>query len=118
MYTHIKQGTVQLQEAVQVRSSYAFVSALKACSHGECMSQGKILHSDIIRSGFEMDPYVANTLIDMYAKRSFLDDALSVFNGMNLPDLVSWNTIIAGYAQNGCGRYALQFFYLSFETSS
>ena len=40
------------------------------------------MHMKIVKMGIEGDPLIGNTLIDMYAKRSFLDDALSVFNAM------------------------------------
>lgn len=101
----------QAQKALEVGSGHAFVAAVKACTHKEDVAEGKLLHSHIIRSGLEMDPYVGNTLIDMYAKCGSLDDARRVFDGMPSHDLVAWNTMITGFAQNGHGQCSLQFFH-------
>jgi pentatricopeptide repeat protein len=44
---------------------------------------------------------VGNALIDMYMKCGMLAKALSVFNNLPMRNIVSWNTLITGYAQMG-----------------
>eukprot|EP00249_Psilotum_nudum_P001133 c13470_g1_i1 orf=1-300(-) len=46
----------------------------------------------------------------MYGKCGSLHDARSVFDRMFQCNSVSWNAIIASYAQNGNGRKALELF--------
>ena len=46
----------------------------------------------------------------MYAKCGSMDDACSVFDSMQSRNVISWNAMIAGYAQNGNGKEALELF--------
>eukprot|EP00257_Ricinus_communis_P027953 XP_025015367.1 pentatricopeptide repeat-containing protein At4g19191, mitochondrial isoform X1 [Ricinus communis] len=60
----------------------------------------KSVHSFGIRIGIHNDVSVANTWISLYAKCYDLAMAESVFNGIEvgLRSVVSWNSMIAGYA--------------------
>ncbi|KAL0453001.1 UNVERIFIED_CONTAM: Pentatricopeptide repeat-containing protein, mitochondrial [Sesamum latifolium] len=59
------------------------------------LSQGKQLHSYIIKIGLDMDIPVCNTLLTMYANCSCFMDAYKMFNDIQgNADLVSWNAII------------------------
>ncbi|KAJ7295918.1 hypothetical protein O6H91_Y155500 [Diphasiastrum complanatum] len=87
--------------------SVTYLVLLKACSRIVSLEQGRKLHLDIIRSGFESDVVVGNTLVDMYAKCGCIEDACKVFNKIEKRDVVSWNAMIAGYAQQGYGKEAL-----------
>jgi pentatricopeptide repeat protein len=46
----------------------------------------------------------------MYSKRGDIESAFEVFKRQRERDLVSWNSIISGYAQHGYGRKALEVF--------
>ncbi|XP_024535001.1 pentatricopeptide repeat-containing protein At3g09040, mitochondrial isoform X1 [Selaginella moellendorffii] len=46
----------------------------------------------------------------MYGKCRDLDAARSVFNEMKKKDVVTWNSIISAYAQNGRGKEALELY--------
>lgn len=46
----------------------------------------------------------------MYAKCGRLSDARSVFDNLLSKNLVSWNTMLVGYAQHGFGREALEIY--------
>ncbi|CAI8598484.1 unnamed protein product [Vicia faba] len=62
---------------------------------------GNQIHALVPKLGFQSDTVVANSLVDMYAKFGFIDDALNIFNEMKAKDLVSWNTIMMGLSYNG-----------------
>eukprot|EP01018_Ginkgo_biloba_P036669 Gb_31699 [translate_table: standard] len=91
-------------------NDFVFPKALKSCAHLAALKQGKEIHDCIIRSGFASHVFVANSLIDMYAKCGSLECARRVFDKMPQRDEVSWNAMIAGYAQSGYGDDALKLF--------
>ncbi|XP_015572939.1 pentatricopeptide repeat-containing protein At4g33170 [Ricinus communis] len=62
---------------------------------------GKLIHGMTLKSGFDSVVSVANSLINMYSKMGFVSLAHTVFTGMNELDLISWNSMISCYAQNG-----------------
>lgn len=78
-----------------------FVSILRACSCISALERGKLIHVDIVDSGLESLLFVRNALIDMYGKCGHLKDAYAVFRRSFLKiDIVTWNTLIAGYIQH------------------
>ncbi|KAF3785391.1 Pentatricopeptide repeat-containing protein [Nymphaea thermarum] len=59
-----------------------------------------------------LEASVSSALIDMYAKCSEVESAQSIFEEMPERNIVSWNTLITCYAQNGPADRALQLFSL------
>eukprot|EP01018_Ginkgo_biloba_P031792 Gb_15843 [translate_table: standard] len=88
----------------------SFASVLPACANLAALQLGKVVHEDIIRSGFESDVFVGSALVDMYAKCGSIENACRVFDKISTRDVVLWNAMIIGYAMHGCGREALQLF--------
>eukprot|EP01018_Ginkgo_biloba_P030314 Gb_23082 [translate_table: standard] len=91
--------------------NYTFPFVLKACAGLSALQQGKEIHDQIVRSGFEADVFVRNALIDMYAKCGSVEVARQLFDKMSERDVVSWNAMIAGYSQNGYANEALAVFH-------
>ncbi|KAL2559985.1 putative pentatricopeptide repeat-containing protein [Forsythia ovata] len=74
------------------------------------LTAGKSIHSYAIKSGMESSTLVGNVLVSMYAKCGLVLDAFAVFHGISDKDVVSWNAIIAGFAENKLVDDAFQFF--------
>ncbi|KAL0330901.1 UNVERIFIED_CONTAM: putative pentatricopeptide repeat-containing protein [Sesamum angustifolium] len=93
---------------------YTFGSMLKGVAIGGGLMYGQQVHSDVVKMGFEDNVYAASALLDMYAKCSRVEDADKVFKYMQERNTVSWNALIAGYAEMGNLRRCMELF-LSME---
>ncbi|XP_057829289.2 pentatricopeptide repeat-containing protein At1g11290, chloroplastic [Cryptomeria japonica] len=91
--------------------NFTFPFALKACGGLSALQEGKQIHSRILKARFQLNVYVAASLVDMYTKCSRLEDARKVFDIMSERDVVSWTAIIGGYAQSKCLNEALILFH-------
>eukprot|EP00250_Pteridium_aquilinum_P011755 c20286_g1_i1 orf=1-720(-) len=87
-----------------------FSSVLQGCASIGCLNSGRLLHDRIIRDGFESHMIVGNTLVDLYVKCGSVEEARTVFNRLTNRDVVTWGTMIAGYAQHNHGLAALELF--------
>ena len=87
------------------------VCVLSACGQLGCLDLGQWIHRYYINpKGVQPSVILSNALIDMYAKSGSIDKATSLFNEMAERNLVSWNTMIAGYASHGYAKQALILF--------
>ncbi|KAK6944631.1 Pentatricopeptide repeat [Dillenia turbinata] len=86
-------------------------SVIKACSGSSSIYYfGLQLHCLVLKSGFNSDPVVSNSLISMYAKFSDPPSARKLFDTMPCRDPISWNALLNCYLQNGCCAEALRVF--------
>uniref|UniRef100_A0A0D9WB11 non-specific serine/threonine protein kinase n=1 Tax=Leersia perrieri TaxID=77586 RepID=A0A0D9WB11_9ORYZ len=86
-------------------------SVLSGCGRAGDCRRGRALHGWVVKSE-EVDPDMPlqNALLDMYSSCGDLDTALRVFDRIETPDLVSWNTLIAGFPGVGDGWSAMDAF--------
>ncbi|KAK1407531.1 hypothetical protein QVD17_39148 [Tagetes erecta] len=88
-------------------NNFTFPFTLKSCAVSLMLSYGKMIHSEIVRTGFGSDIYVDAALVDMYAGCGVIDDARKVFDKMSKRDLVCWTAMITAYEQAERGETAL-----------
>eukprot|EP00250_Pteridium_aquilinum_P020366 c24790_g7_i1 orf=935-2650(+) len=100
----------QMVQASVQPDGHVYVAALTACARAETLFHGKKVHFHIIGSTYETNVFVSNALINLYVKCGALEDASIVFNKLTQRDVVSWSTIIAGYAQHLCCLGAVDLF--------
>ena len=55
----------------------------------------------VVKSGFESNLYVGNSVINMYLFFGRMEDAHEVFNQMSEWDVVSWTSLLGGYGKHG-----------------
>ncbi|XP_074301092.1 LOW QUALITY PROTEIN: pentatricopeptide repeat-containing protein At3g24000, mitochondrial-like [Silene latifolia] len=89
---------------------FTYSSVLSSCASSGALEQGKWIHGHVIKSGMKLVGFVGNTLLHMYAKCGSIMDAEKVFTGLTKRSVVSWNTMLTGYAQYGLGRKSLKLF--------
>ncbi|XP_039031625.1 pentatricopeptide repeat-containing protein At5g04780, mitochondrial-like [Hibiscus syriacus] len=87
-------------------------AVLQSCARNKAAIHGKACHARAIRFELQEDTTTSNILINMYCKSGLLCSARKVFDGMPARSLVSWNTLIGSYAQNGEAHEALNLFKL------
>lgn len=91
-------------------SPLTFVSLLGVSSSQSAIELSKQIHGLIVKSGTSLDLYAGSSLIDVYSKFSLVEDAKAVFNLMHNRDMVIWNAMIFGLAQNEQGEEAVKLF--------
>ncbi|KAK1560009.1 hypothetical protein Q3G72_021123 [Acer saccharum] len=70
----------------------------------------KSVHCVILRRAYESNEFAMNSLVDAYAKCYLVEVAWKLFNGMKRKDVVSWSTMIAGFAHCGMPDEAISVF--------
>ncbi|CAA0812163.1 Pentatricopeptide repeat-containing protein -mitochondrial [Striga hermonthica] len=88
-----------------------FASILRACSSLASLQDGSKIHSLVFRIGYDKDELTGSALLDMYAKCGDMESSSQVFREMiSRKDVISWNSMIVGYAKNGYAERALEIF--------
>ncbi|XP_017972378.1 PREDICTED: pentatricopeptide repeat-containing protein At1g74600, chloroplastic [Theobroma cacao] len=85
-------------------------ATLSACSSLHCLHKGKEIHGYAIRAGFGNETLICGAVITLYSKCSALGLARRVFDMLVQKDLVSYSSLITGYAQTGLIEEAMLLF--------
>ncbi|KAL6606605.1 hypothetical protein ACP70R_042258 [Stipagrostis hirtigluma subsp. patula] len=94
-----------------IRPSDSILSCLiGSFSHHSMMVHGLQFHATTIRLGLESRLLIQNSLISIYCKCGEMIIAQAIFDRMSSRDVVTWNTMIHGYAFNSLGQTALETF--------
>jgi pentatricopeptide repeat protein len=84
-------------------------SLLSACASLGAIKLGQQVHAFTYKLGINSCLSLCNALITMYFKCGSLD-SLCVFEEMPDRDIVTWNAVLGGCAQNGQGTKAVEIF--------
>ncbi|KAL4185877.1 hypothetical protein AMTRI_Chr10g8020 [Amborella trichopoda] len=98
---------LKMQRAGFEPTHFTYSSVFSGCASIGALEQGKWVHAHMVKFGCRVIAFVANTLMDMYAKSGSIEDAMKVFDRLQKPDVVSWNSILTGLAQHGLGKEAV-----------
>ncbi|XP_020520637.1 pentatricopeptide repeat-containing protein At3g53360, mitochondrial isoform X1 [Amborella trichopoda] len=99
-----------LHSAGMKPDQFTMGSGIGACADLAALEPGNQIHGYVNKIGLGSDLSISNALIDLYSKCGSLEDAHKVFTWMSDPDVVSWSSLVVGYAQYGYGEEALHLF--------
>ncbi|XP_062017055.1 pentatricopeptide repeat-containing protein At2g27610 [Rosa rugosa] len=85
-------------------------SVVKACGSLCDQVVGRQVHCQCVKSGLGEDVSVGTSLVDMYMKTEGVVEGRRVFDEMRETNVVSWTSLISGYARNGLNDQALELF--------
>ncbi|KAG8647828.1 putative pentatricopeptide repeat-containing protein At3g08820 isoform X2 [Manihot esculenta] len=91
--------------------SFTLVRVLSACVQIGDVGSGDWIDRYITGIGMARNVFVATSLVDLYAKYGNMEKARRVFDGMGEKDIVTWSSMIQGYASNGLPKEALDLFF-------
>ncbi|XAR60954.1 hypothetical protein NMG60_11034509 [Bertholletia excelsa] len=100
-----------ISEGVRPDSS-TFTVSLKACASLLDLEMGEEIRRQAVEYGYEDDVFVGSSLLNLCAKCGKMDEAKGVFDEMRRRDIVSWTTMITGYAQSGHANEVIDFYRL------
>lgn len=83
------------------------LSVAKACGTSHDLIKAKEVHEDAITFGCRSDLLLGNALIDMYGKCGCFTGARTVFDYLQIKDVISWTSICCCYMHCGLNREAL-----------
>ncbi|KAF8413318.1 hypothetical protein HHK36_001296 [Tetracentron sinense] len=99
-------------------NAFTFASLLSGAASIGAISKGEQLHARLLKSGFMSDRCVGNALTSMYSRCGNIEAASLVFNEMSDRNVISWTSMIMGFAKHGYARRALEIFNEMVETGT
>ncbi|XWS53010.1 hypothetical protein CRYUN_Cryun11dG0121100 [Craigia yunnanensis] len=89
-------------EAESVKpNDVTMVGVLSACTKKLDLEYGRWVCLYIERNGISVNLTLSNAIIDMFTKCGSLEDAKRLFDMMEEKDIVTWTTMLHGYAKLG-----------------
>lgn len=103
LHNHMQQHGI---EANQI----TFTGILKACSNTRTLDPGKQVHAHMIGSRIEVDFFISNVLVNLYAGCGDIQNACKVFKQLEKRNAVTWAVLMAGCAEHGHEKMVFHFF--------
>lgn len=101
---------IKLFRMMESPDLFSFGTLVRACAGLAAVKQGKEVHCQYMRRGGKGHVIVESALVNLYAKCGCIDYAQRLFKQMPIRNLISWNSMISGFAQNGRGFEAIGLF--------
>ncbi|KAI5583331.1 hypothetical protein BDE02_06G006900 [Populus trichocarpa] len=94
-----------------VLDDVTFLSVLTAVSQLQCLDLAQQLHAFVIKNLAVFPVMITNAIIVMYSRCNSVHTSFEVFEKMVERDVVSWNTMISAFVQNGMDDEGLMLVY-------
>ncbi|KAG7955699.1 hypothetical protein I3843_11G085900 [Carya illinoinensis] len=96
-------------------SAFTYASLLSGAASIVAISKGEQIHATVLKSGFESNQCICNALISMYSRCGNIEAAFQVFNYMGDRNVISWTSMITGFAKHGFASRAMDMFHKMLE---
>ncbi|KAL2508943.1 Pentatricopeptide repeat-containing protein [Forsythia ovata] len=91
--------------------TYTLPFVLSACAKSLRLFEGIQVHASIVKMGIQDDIFISNSLIHFYGECGEIDEAKRVFDKMHERNVVSWTSLICGYARMDQPKEAVSLFF-------
>nr|VDD47818.1 unnamed protein product [Brassica oleracea] len=85
-------------------------SAVSAAAEIACIRRGREIHGHLVRAGLDSDEVLWSSLMDMYGKCGYIDEARRIFDKIVVKDVVSWTSMIDRYFKSRRWREGFSLF--------
>ena len=99
-------------------NAFTFASLLSGAASIGAMGKGEQIHGRLLKEGFESNQCICNALISMYSRCGNIESAFQVFDQMEDRNVISWTSMITGFAKHGFAARALEMFCKMLETGT
>ncbi|KAJ7982040.1 Pentatricopeptide repeat [Quillaja saponaria] len=89
-------------------NSITLSSLLTVCGSVYNLKWGRGIHGLVVKSGLESNLCICNNLLTMYSEAGKSEHAEFVFRSMHQRDLISWNSMMASYVEDGKSMEAIE----------
>ncbi|XP_024541816.1 pentatricopeptide repeat-containing protein At3g09040, mitochondrial-like [Selaginella moellendorffii] len=100
-----------VEEALRLREgtscSYRYTCLVRRCRDRQALEEGRCVHEQIRKNGFEGETFLGNLLVEMYAKCGSWEDARQAFEKIEHKNAFSFGTVIAAAAQERDHKWAV-----------
>lgn len=104
-------GIFRQMQSLHVKPNlYTILSTLPACANLIAAKKVKEIHCCVLRRNLDCELSVANSLIDTFAKTGNIMYSRTIFDSLLTKDIITWNTLIAGYVIHGRSVDAIKLF--------
>ncbi|RHN78397.1 putative tetratricopeptide-like helical domain, DYW domain-containing protein [Medicago truncatula] len=80
-----------------------FTTSIRACADLAIVKLGMQVVTHATKFGLSLNVSVANSIVTMYSRCGLIKEAKNTFDSIDDKDLISWNAMLAAFAQNGLG---------------
>lgn len=91
-------------------NAQTIAGALPAFAELQSLTLAREIHAYVARHGYMINPIVVNGLLDVYRRCGDMERSCKIFSRYSVKNVVSYNTMIVGFCENGEISKAEDFF--------